>query len=82
MRAIRKPENAGLDYRGGARVSDGGEDEDFFIFGSGAMQAQPALQAAEQKKNDVIPAKAGIHFDPGLPVPKQMDSRFRGNDGW
>ena len=30
--------------------------------------------------SDVIPAKAGIHFDLLQVKKKQMDSRFRGND--
>ena len=31
---------------------------------------------AQALRKSVIPAKAGIHFDP-----KALDSRFRGNDG-
>jgi hypothetical protein len=39
-----EPEDAGLDYRGGAGVSDGGVDEDFFMFGGGAKRAVIALE--------------------------------------
>jgi hypothetical protein len=39
-----KPEDAGSDYRGGARVSDDAEDEDFFMFDGGAKWAVIALR--------------------------------------
>jgi len=38
-----EPEDAGLDYRGGAGVSDGGEDEDFFMFLNGARSGLSAF---------------------------------------
>jgi len=68
MRAIRKPEDAALDYRGGARVSDGREDEDFFMLGDGVEWPVIALEShldpqeiIDHTNLYVIPAKAGIH---------------------
>jgi hypothetical protein len=52
-----KPEDAGLDYRGGARVSDGGEDEDFFMLGSGVMWASTALVATFESNKNQQPYK-------------------------
>ncbi|HSE11998.1 MAG TPA: hypothetical protein VLB69_05115 [Rudaea sp.] len=39
MRTIQRPENAGLDYRAGSRISDPGQDEDFFMIAVGVKLA-------------------------------------------